>query len=375
MSKTIKHEKRAKNTIKVIIIFVLLFLIPSCKKIDKEDTVLPDNSVISSEENENDNSSNNYQGENQHNDPDEPQLILETVDEGNVFFYSSEGFYRYGPSIMVYDNGSMDMWLSSPGNSGSQWDWIEYRHSEDGINWSEGEIVLQPTSGSKDQCSVCDPAVIFFGDYYYMGYTATDYYAGKGTYNMAFVARSRYPDGPFEKWNGSGWGGSPEPIIFYDGGQDNWGIGEISFVVYEGDLCIYYTYIDVADRYIGLYKAGLTEDWPAALRNKGPVLYRLDQDSTEVVYDDNLQTFFAFTIENRMMEGSQVTLFESKNGKDFTEVAYVKDKIEDYAHNMGVAKNSWGHVNTENELLIGYAYGPNWGRWNAKTQHVTITKN
>lgn len=299
--------------------------------------------------------------------------FLEAVDEGEIFFYSSEGFYRYGPSIMTNDDGSLDIWLSAPGNSGSQWDWIAYRHFNC-ESWSSEEIVLRPTSGSKDRCSVCDPALVYFGGYYYLGYTATDYYEGKGTYNMAYVARSRYPDGPYEKWNGNGWGGNPEPIIFYDGGQDNWGIGEISFVVYDGDLCIFYTYIDIADRYVGLYKADLVEDWPGTMRNKGPVLYRLDQDSTEVVYDDYLNTFMAFTIENRMMEGSEVAMYVSENGKDFEKAASVKEGIEDYAHNMGVAKNAEGHVNTENELLIGYAYGPNWGRWNTKLQNIKVEK-
>ena len=30
------------------------------------------------------------------------------------------------------------------------------------------KIVLKPTPGSKDQCSVCDPGVIYFNDYYYL---------------------------------------------------------------------------------------------------------------------------------------------------------------------------------------------------------------
>ncbi len=68
----------------------------------------------------------------------EPELHfkIRTYDDGKVLNYRSEDYYRYGPSIMEYEDGSMDMWVSSPGNSGSQWDWIRYRHSDDGINWS-----------------------------------------------------------------------------------------------------------------------------------------------------------------------------------------------------------------------------------------------
>ena len=303
----------------------------------------------------------------------EKKYEIDVLDEGNVIFYSEEGFYRYGPSIIKNDDGSYDAWFARPGNSGSQWDWISYRHSDDGVNWSEEEIVLYPTPGSKDQCSVCDPGVIYFNDYYYLAYTGTDYYEGKGSYNMAFVARSKYPNGPFEKWNGSGWGGNPEPFIFYDGGKDNWGIGEVSFVILEEDLCIYYTYIDIRDSYIGLYKADLVDNWPANIRDKGATLYRLDHDSVEVVYDENLEGFFAFSIDGRLLEGSRLKMFYSKSGKDFKEVYVTKEFIEDYAHNLGVSKDKNGHINSNDTLLLGYAYGKNWGRWNTKIQQIKIS--
>lgn len=300
----------------------------------------------------------------------EKQYILNSLDEGQILTYGSEEYYRYGPSIIKYEDGSYDMWVSSPGNSGSQWDWIRYRHSDDGIDWSEEEIVLQPTPGSKDQCSVCDPGVIYFNGYYYLGYTATDYYAGEGTYNMAFAARSKYPDGPFEKWNGNGWGGDPEPIIFYDGGKDYWGIGEISFVIFGEDLFIYYSYIDIRDTYIGLCKADLTDDWPATIRNKGPVIYRSNPDSFEVVYDSERETFFAFSFEDRMLESSYIALYESANGKEFSRVSTLKDNIEDYAHNLGISKSPEGWISSGKDLLAGYAYGQEWGRWNMKMQHI-----
>ena len=364
MSYLTRNRKRFSFIAETAMVVLLLFCLSSCKKEKKEekpsepDIIEP---VID-------------------NKPEEPQQPIEkekkynvkVADEGEIIFYSSSGYYRYGPSIMEYEDGSMDMWLSSPGNSGSQWDWIIYRHSDDGENWGDEEIVMKPTPGSKDQCSVCDPAVIYFNDYYYLGYTATDYYEGKGSYNMAFVARSRYPDGPFEKWNGSGWGGDPEPIIFYDGGKDNWGIGEVSFVISDDDLFIFYSYLDVRDGYIGLCKADLTENWPSTIRNKGAVLYRLDHDSVEVIYDDYRKLFVAFSIYGRMSEGSLLKVYVSENGKEFREVAETKEYIEDYAHNLGVAKGPDGHQTTEKELLFGYAYGQNWGRWNLIVQKLKL---
>ena len=49
-----------------------------------------------------------------------------------------------------------------------------------------------------------------------------------------------------------------------------------------------------------------------------------------------------------------------------------KKYIEDYAHNMGIAKSKEGHIVTSEPVLIGYAYGEDWGRWNAKFQYVNI---
>ena len=153
-----------------------------------------------------------------------PNVYISAADEGQVVFRSSEGYYRYGPSIMQYEDGSYDVWMSSPGNSSSQWDWIRYRHSEDGVTWTKDKVVLYPTPGSADQCSVCDPDVVYFDGYYYLAYTGTSDYRRGGMNNSAFVARSKNPDGPYEKWNGKGWGGSPKPFLKYEDNPNGWGI-------------------------------------------------------------------------------------------------------------------------------------------------------
>ena len=40
--------------------------------------------------------------------------------------------YRYGPSIMLDGNGGIDAWFASPGDGKKEYDWITYRHSDDG---------------------------------------------------------------------------------------------------------------------------------------------------------------------------------------------------------------------------------------------------
>lgn len=298
------------------------------------------------------------------------------VEEETELIYSPGGNkgYRYGPSIMKHDDGTMDMWMSRPGNNSTQWDYIAYMHY-DGDEWSEEEVVLWPTPGSKDACSVCDPAVIYMNGYYYLGYTATSSYELEGMNNSAFVARSKYPDGPYEKWDGASWGGDPEPIIFYDHDPRYWGIGELSFVADDEDLFIYYTFVNDNENCIRIAKADLTEDWPATVRLKQTVSYRKTEDSYDVVYAENLNTYVAFSIRDRMNESSYLVMFTSPNGKEFKEVGSVKENIMDYAHNMGIAKDETGHIRTDETLTIGYAYGKEWGSWSMILQDIHIEES
>ena len=306
----------------------------------------------------------------------EKELIyqISVLDEGIVMYSTyNSGAYRYGPSIMIHDDGSMDAWFSAPGNSSTQWDWITYRHSDDGKNWSSEKTVLKPTPNSPDQCSVCDPGLIYFNDYYYLAYTSTADYSRKGYNNSAFVARSKNPDGPFEKWNGSSWGGSPEPILRYEGDPSGWGIGEISFVIKDEDLYIYYTFFDNNGGSTYLAKADLVDDWPLTLREKGLVCPRVYQDSLDVTYSEDLDTFLAFSIEFRMGESSRIIMYESKTGTDFVMKDTTKTNVENYAHNLGISKNEMGHIDVDDNLIVGYGYGRNWGKWSAKFQHLKIT--
>ena len=302
------------------------------------------------------------------------EYYVQAVDEGTVMYSTySSGAYRYGPSIMIHEDGSMDAWFSAPGNNSTQWDWITYRHSSDGKTWSAEKTVLKPTPNSPDQCSVCDPGLIYFNDYYYLAYTSTNDYGRKGYNNSAFVARSKSPDGPYEKWNGTSWGGAPEPIIRYEGSPNGWGIGEISFVIKDEDLYIYYTYFDENGGSTYLAKADLVDDWPLTLREKGAVCPRSYQDSLDVAYSKDLDTFLAFSIEYRMSESSRVIIYESKTGTDFVKKDTTKTNVENYAHNLGVSKDEQGHINVKDELVIGYGYGRGWGKWSAKFHNLKIT--
>lgn len=300
------------------------------------------------------------------------QITLEVHDDGQILNFGKNDYYRYGPSIIQYEDGSMDLWVSSPGNSKTQWDWIRYRHSDDGVTWSEEKIVLKPTPGSKDQCSVCDPSVIFFDGFYYLAYTSTDSYELKGYNNHAFAARSADPDGPFEKWNGSGWGGDPEPILVYEGDPEGWGIGEPCLVIKDDDLFIYYTYADKSGVYVELSKADLVENWPSTIRYKCRALNREHQDSLDAAYSEELNMFLGFSMDLKMSEGSSLAVYVSENGKQFEQYDTTKSNIEDYAHSVGVVKSPEGHICASKNILFGYAYGQKWGRWDFILKHLDI---
>ncbi len=300
-------------------------------------------------------------------------LKVDVPEQGITIFNTNDhGGYRYGPSIVRNADGSMDAWFASPGNNSTEWDYITYRHSEDGQNWSSERTVLRPTKGSKDRCSVCDPGITYFNGYYYQAYTAKEDSGRKGYNNSAFVCRSKDPDGPFEKWDGHGWSDDPEPLIAYDGDPDGWGIGEVSFVIKDDELLLYYTYFDTYGGYEALARADLVDDWPATLRFEGPVCPREHQDSLDVVYVEDLDVFLAFSIEYRMTESSRIIVYLSNDGTDFQKAETVKTNVMDYAHNLGISKGLDGHITSKDQLLAGYGYGRGWGRWSLKIQEVKI---
>ena len=307
-------------------------------------------------------------------------LTFEAVDEGYDIYNPIRLGYRYGPSIIYYEDGSMDAWFASNGNSSTQWDWITYRHYN-GENWSDEEIVLRPTVDSRDHYSACDPGVIFFDGYYYIGYTSTENADKGGIENSIYVARSANPNGPYEKWNGEDWGGNPWPIIEYKENDGGWGAGEISFVVIGEKLYCYYSWIDANNNsYIKLGIAPIQEDWPKHLEDKGIVITRKNgQGSMDFVYDDLYGKVLGICVENSFEKGSSIAIYQTNDEYKFEQVDTIKDNISNYAHNIGVSKKLDGHVNVNDNLCIGYAYssGSNrvWGSWSTKIQQVKFKTN
>lgn len=297
--------------------------------------------------------------------------------------------YRYGPTILINENGSYDMWLASIGGFSTEADWITYQHSDDGKNWTFEKSVLQPTGNSLDSYSVCDPGVIYFNGYYYIGYTSTTYYKTDGLYNSGYVARSKNPDGPYEKWNGSGWGGDPVPVVKFDGWEMHngacWGAGELSFVVVDDSLYVYYTWRGLNSSFNQINQTRVSiadatdENWPATLEYQGIALnYSSDgQDSADFAYIKEYDKWIGVATVRMREDNSSIVVYQSDDGVKFTKITELNTNVMVGCHNIGISKRLNGQISINDDLLIGYSYaGPSassiWGKWNTRIQKINI---
>ena len=300
--------------------------------------------------------------------------------------------YRYGPSIMSDGKGGVHAWFASPGDSRKEYDWITYRHSDDGgKTWGAEKVVLSPTPGSADLKSVCDPDVFFYDGYYYLGYTGT--VNKDGLCNNVFLARSQSPEGPFEKWDGKGWGGAPVPLIYFEGIDIGWGVGEPSFVVLDDTLYIYNTLDSFSDvfgwvRATQVHTADLTDpSWPNAIGCDGISVFRNDSepeseymyedsDSWDVAYLEDSGKFVALTTNRRFKDDSCLLYYESDDGIHFERVSELNTNVISGCHNCGLMSDGSGHIAADDETILGYAYAGSgeskWGMWATRFAPVQI---
>ncbi len=297
--------------------------------------------------------------------------------------------YRYGPALIQNPDGSLDAWFASPGGPAAdgtgEWDWIRHRRSPDGgSHWGPETVVLRPTMGSRDRFSVCDPAVVRLGDWYYLGVTSVDNQPGNR--NCVYVARSHAPTGPFEKWNGHGWGGAPAPLIEFTTPTEAWGAGEPSFVVQDSTLYVYYTWWVNKNpdgplcnqTRVATAPAG-DPDWPARLRLRGVAFDRVaDEDSADVKYSDELKLFLSVSTASRMGPDAHLVYRTSGDGLHFGPPTKLSQNVKTWCHNSGLAGTPVGHIPAGMRPLLGYAYSDepkiNWGHWHTLLQPVQIER-
>lgn len=284
---------------------------------------------------------------------------------------SGNGGWRYGPSYIYYGDGRVDAYFASGGDSG-EWDRITHRSStDDGKTWSAEKIVVYPTPDSMDDHSCCDPGAVYFNGYYYIGYTST--LNDNGYCNNIFVARSENPDGPFEKWNGSGWGGAPSPLIYFEQSYGYWGIGEPSFVELNGTLYIYYTYSTPMKVFLMLATADArNENWPATIQYHGALMER-PTDSMDIKYVEEWGKFVGVA----KADGGWIAVYESPDGKSFKQADAVREHVCISPFGLGLSSRPNGHIRVSEDtdhLRLLYAYGDSgWAAWNTRIHTITLT--
>ncbi len=310
-------------------------------------------------------------------EPGDPSKYIqaEAVDAGIDMCTPPEegGGYRYGPSMILNADDSLDVWCATDG-PGDISDMVGYfRLYDGGKRKSLEKVVLQATGGGWDNLSTCDPGVIKFGGYYYIGYTTT--LDKRGVDNDICVARSKSPDGPYEKWTGSGWGSEPVPLIEYTENPDYWGAGEPSFVLMGDELYIYYSW-NTSTTSTRLAVADATdENWPATLDYKGVAIPdKKAGDSADVKYLDEYGRFIAVFTEKRFSANSYVAVWESFDGLNFRPSDIIKTNTARYLHNCGISGRADGHIGKGDSVYLGYAYGE-WGSvgWPTRLHRIDLT--
>ncbi len=314
-----------------------------------------------------------------------------STSEGWIIFdpYTTGENYRYGPSIIINEDNSVDMWFSSPGTIPGAWDSIRYRHYTGmPANTYTESVALEPTAGSYDLLSACDPGVIKIGSYYYIGYTTTT--DTRGTNNNICIARSTSPGGTYEKWNGSGWGGNPAPFITYTGPSECYGAGEPGFVLKDGTLYIYYSWIakDTNGNLLNQTRVATVDNpaansnWPASLTYRGVAINRswgknwyYDEDSTDIKYIDAYGKFFGVSTARKGSKESYVNAYESTDGIVFTPANVPNNFIQKYCHNIGISGTAEGHLDITRNNFISYCYGWIWGEWYTYVNPISFTNN
>lgn len=315
------------------------------------------------------------------NKPDEADSLFRIANSGWDIF-PGDG-YRYGPSMIINDDGTIDCWLASNSGIQGEIDWGKYRRSYDnGFTWTTDTGAVRPTSSSEDWNWSCDPGVVKIGEYYYAAYTSILWHDGLD--NNLFIARSKTPAGAFvEKWCGDGWEGDPKPVVTYDGIKKNWGCGEGSMVVVGDTLYLYVSWNDNTGDYTKVYTADAkSENWPATLKFRGTAYkHGSAEDSADIKYVDAYNCFISVATSSRFTEDCCIHVMTSYDGIFFRNEVSLKHKtkgsnIQTCIHNMGITGDASGHIDIFNtQQYVGYAYQPagyNWGNWKTRLSPIVF---
>lgn len=316
--------------------------------------------------------------------PERGFMVEAEIGEGQTIYDPGDASwgYRYGPSLLYNEDGILEGWFSGPPDYSGAWDVLYYRTSADyGVTWSEEVVGVEPIKGSREEYSCCDPGFLKMNGYYYALYTSTIQEGGKT--NDVYGARSTSPIGPWEKWNGNGWGGDdPQPIVQYCSHYDHYGIGEPSAVVVDGKIYLYYTYKgplgngQVVNQTRVQIGDATAENWPLTLEEKGVCVgnKNAEEDSLDVKYIPDYNLWVGVTTCKRFSKQSYIQIYQSFDGIQFYEAYAVNDDAaQKRLHNIGMTGDGLGHIDLSVPQYVSYAYaksGLDWGKWSTEINRI-----
>lgn len=296
--------------------------------------------------------------------------------------------YGYAPSIVKHNGIYHTFYCSSP-EPRAGLDAIRYVFSQDGVKWSAPRVMLKanPRIESKTRKltnrAACDPSLVYYQDYYYLFYS-NQYQIGSelgdrnATQTTISVARARNITGPYLTYTERDtWEENPPdvkmiilPQVERRGSRNNYGSGQQTVVVKNGQLYMWYTDDSLhlnAEPRIYFLKSNNPVNWSGI-----PVPTNLTKTSSvDVKYDLHNDRFVLVRILRSHRQDSSLSTAYSTDGinwKGFRTLV-PQTQFPAFAHNLGISSDRQGHlINGENSIVaFGVPYNLNsqdtWGKW------------
>ena len=297
--------------------------------------------------------------------------------------------WAYGPSIMNTTSPSgtppryfMYFCMADYHRGGMASDQMGFSWSYDGVQWSSPQVILHVTS--QKEGGTCDPSIVHFDGsgrvdvdgYYYLFYSGNLH---TGYQTVMFVARSKSPFGPFEKFSGRNnqgqptWGGDDPAVIIAPiklPVPDNYyGAGEQSVLVH--------TYPDGVMKFLSRYSDDSANTTPIPTNENRSIYFRTSLNaidwsapvrtnviatSVDVKLEESTGLFHMFYIAPLELNvGTFLAHRVSSDGVSWgseEQLCVPFYAFPSCAHNVGVSGNPNGHL--LDTLLVGYG-GPGFG--------------
>lgn len=243
---------------------------------------------------------------------------------------------------------------------------------------------VAPTSDGADAHYAKCASVVKAGNYYYMAYQGSTTYE-ENYDNCVFIARAATIDAAnWEKWNGSGWGGDPAPVVSVEISEENvlFGVGEPSLVVKDGTIYLYYTYSMTetqSDTYLCTASAS-DENWPANVSDQGMVMDRsvfatTAMDGVSVVYAEEVNSFIAIHSVNNNNVNSYFAIWQSTDGvSGWAHIGTIYSNTRVRARYPRFITNEEGHVTADIAHLISYQCGESSSKWQTYMSPYTFAQ-